>query len=667
MQTTDRKLIAKADKTKLSAAERLLIEKHCRPLSCMLQVKPDARAAFKSNAAWSAVRLKLKHLLQKATPESPCALTLIELLLVDGVDSVDGWGEFEDPLREDLQIIFDIAPPARDADAKRVLALAEEIEDDLKELWEPALRKLKLQLAAMAIVIGMRPLDETDGKAVLIAGEFKPATGLYWDYQGRARLVQLHGLILPCASRLVKKKQRAVKRRKFKPCWNSVLPDLRFEGGSMWCEVCRSMQIDNKMADGYNIETDNQRFTVQVVTEHSSTFGKNSHASALRKRAYLLSITQHSLVVKDATKLGFFRLIRIVISRTIHDESIAQFPSECELQRRNGVTLPNQYCNEKGFKEILYSARNVARKKKNNRCNKYRVITYGTDGGEMAGQHVQTGTLAGMDYDSGKVEVDFEGLWQPKSFNDVALLLGESDNVEAMTAREYDKALRVSQESEAETVSKRFKDSNRNILKLCLSMVDGALMGEKSGYTGAMQRLIPHHMSVWDGAHRLSLVTNGAYKQSGITEILKHDKWEASVAKYYRKSPKARTGLHAFQRLYGLPILKAEKPNPGRWFARYKASKKHLQLLKPSTAHCLKASGASAKTLAKYQLSAPCQMLSHMKTDLLEPMASISSQLQFKTGRVADHTPAIEATREFIQKRFVETSYIIGSSQTAEY
>jgi len=145
--------------------------------------------------------------------------------------------------------------------------------------------------------------------------------------------------------------------------------------------VCRSMQIDNKMADGYNIETDNQRFTVQVVTEHSSTFGKNSHASALRKRAYLLSITQHSLVVKDATKLGFFRLIRIVISRTIHDESIAQFPSECELQRRNGVTLPNQYCNEKGFKEILYSARNVARKKKNNRCNKYRVITYGTDGG----------------------------------------------------------------------------------------------------------------------------------------------------------------------------------------------------------------------------------------------------------------------------------------------
>ena len=35
-----------------------------------------------------------------ATPESPCALTLIELLLVDGVDSVDGWGEFEDPLRE---------------------------------------------------------------------------------------------------------------------------------------------------------------------------------------------------------------------------------------------------------------------------------------------------------------------------------------------------------------------------------------------------------------------------------------------------------------------------------------------------------------------------------------------------------------------------------------
>ena len=27
----------------------------------------------------------------------------------------------------------------------------------------------------------------------------------------------------------------------------------------------------------------------------------------------------------------------------------------------------------------------------------------------MAGQHVQTGTLAGMDYDSGKVEVDFEG------------------------------------------------------------------------------------------------------------------------------------------------------------------------------------------------------------------------------------------------------------------
>lgn len=236
-----------------------------------------------------------------------------------------------------------------------------------------------------------------------------------------------------------------------------------------------------------------------------------------------------------------------------------------------------------------------------------------------------------------------------------------------MTPREYDKALRVSQESEAETVSKRFKDSNRNILKLCLSMVDGALMGEKSGYTGAMQRLIPHHMSVWDGAHRLSLVTNGAYKQSGITEILKHDKWEASVAKYYRKSPKARNGLHAFQRLYGLPILKAEKHNPGRWFARYKASKKHLQLLKPSTAHCLKASGASAKTLAKYQLSAPCQMLSHMKTDLLEPMASISSQLQFKTGRVADHTPAIEATREFIQKRFVETSYIIGSSQTAEY
>ena len=160
--------------------------------------------------------------------------------------------------------------------------------------------------------------------------------------------------------------------------------------------VCRSMQIDNKMADGYNIETDNQRFTVQVVTEHSSTFGKNSHASALRKQtyllsitqhsalrkqAYLLSITQHSLVVKDVTKLGFFRLIRIVISRTIHDESIAQFSSECELQRRNGVTLPNQYCNEKGFKEILYSARNVARKKKNNRCNRYRVITYGTDGG----------------------------------------------------------------------------------------------------------------------------------------------------------------------------------------------------------------------------------------------------------------------------------------------
>ena len=28
----------------------------------------------------------------------------------------------------------------------------------------------------------------------------------------------------------------------------------------------------------------------------------------------------------------------------------------------------------------------------------------------MAGQHVQTGTLAGMDYDSGKVEVDFEGV-----------------------------------------------------------------------------------------------------------------------------------------------------------------------------------------------------------------------------------------------------------------
>merc|ERR1712086_676676 len=65
VQTTDRKLIAKADKTKLSAAERLVIEKHCRPLSSMLQVKPDARAAFKSNAAWSAVRLKLKHLLQK--------------------------------------------------------------------------------------------------------------------------------------------------------------------------------------------------------------------------------------------------------------------------------------------------------------------------------------------------------------------------------------------------------------------------------------------------------------------------------------------------------------------------------------------------------------------------------------------------------------------------
>ena len=67
-----------------------------------------------------------------ATPESPCALTQIELLLVDSLDSRDGWGEFEDPLREDLQIIFDRAPPARDADAERVLALAEEIEDDIK-------------------------------------------------------------------------------------------------------------------------------------------------------------------------------------------------------------------------------------------------------------------------------------------------------------------------------------------------------------------------------------------------------------------------------------------------------------------------------------------------------------------------------------------------------
>jgi hypothetical protein len=37
-----------------------------------------------------------------ATPESPSALTQIELLLVDGLDSVDGWGEFEDPLRGDL-------------------------------------------------------------------------------------------------------------------------------------------------------------------------------------------------------------------------------------------------------------------------------------------------------------------------------------------------------------------------------------------------------------------------------------------------------------------------------------------------------------------------------------------------------------------------------------
>ena len=46
-----------------------------------------------------------------------------------------------------------------------------------QELWEPALRKLKLQLAAMAIVIGMRPIDETDSKMVLLAGEFKPATG----------------------------------------------------------------------------------------------------------------------------------------------------------------------------------------------------------------------------------------------------------------------------------------------------------------------------------------------------------------------------------------------------------------------------------------------------------------------------------------------------------
>ena len=39
------------------------------------------------------------------------------------------------------------------------------------------MRKLKLQLAAMAIVIGMRPIDETDSKMVLLAGEFKPATG----------------------------------------------------------------------------------------------------------------------------------------------------------------------------------------------------------------------------------------------------------------------------------------------------------------------------------------------------------------------------------------------------------------------------------------------------------------------------------------------------------
>ena len=67
-----------------------------------------------------------------ATPESPSALTQIELLLVDGLDSVDGWGEFEDPLRDDLQIIFDRVLLARDADAERVLALAKEIEDDIK-------------------------------------------------------------------------------------------------------------------------------------------------------------------------------------------------------------------------------------------------------------------------------------------------------------------------------------------------------------------------------------------------------------------------------------------------------------------------------------------------------------------------------------------------------
>jgi hypothetical protein len=73
MQTTDKKLIAKADKP-ISAADRLVVEKHCRPLSSMLKVKPAARAAFKSNAAWSAARLKLKYLLQKGACLPMCAL-----------------------------------------------------------------------------------------------------------------------------------------------------------------------------------------------------------------------------------------------------------------------------------------------------------------------------------------------------------------------------------------------------------------------------------------------------------------------------------------------------------------------------------------------------------------------------------------------------------------
>ena len=333
---------------------------------------------------------------------------------------------------------------------------------------------------------------------------------------------------------------------RFQASWKKDREWLKFdaETSKMYCETCQKYDKSkkpNSFRDGCT------SLRKRIVEDHEKSLQHRNAVSA--HQTSLTTATQRPMekAITLMEKQSFDQM-RVLFTTAyyliLNSRPFKDFKGLTDLQRVNGLTLGQTYCNDKQAKTFAYYIYEAEKRILEEKVKRSDVLAFTADGSTDRGT------------------IDEEGVYiryiEPCTSMPVTSFVG----------------LKALEKSDAEHVFKAIKEALTDICpnwqeKLTGSCMDGASvnMGRKTGVATRFKSELPHVLVIHCCAHRLELAIKDTMQKVPYYESVEN--LLDQIFRFYKNSPLSWSSLKLTAEALELAVLKPVKATGTRWLAHH--------------------------------------------------------------------------------------------------